>query len=73
MPNLFVDGAGAQPLTVDPVLVTAADLAAYVHDLLDARGLRPVLTPETRAAAEHAAALLLGAFAVSETRAPDQP
>lgn len=67
MPNLFIDQDGAHPLDVEPnpaalVPVNASDLAAYVYDLLDARGLSPVLTPETRVAAEHAAALMLAAF-----------
>lgn len=62
--NLFVDSTGAHQIDAQPVPIAPGDLAAYVFDLLEARGLCPVLTPETRDAAEHAAALLLGAFAI---------
>lgn len=39
-----------------------ADLAAYVRDLLIARGLNPASSPEAISAAEHGAAILLAAY-----------
>lgn len=45
-----------------PPPVAASDLAAHVHDLLQGRGLQPLLTVETRAEAETAAAWLLAAY-----------
>jgi hypothetical protein len=64
MSNVYVDRTSTHTLADDPVPVSAGDLAAYVHDLLDARGLNPVLTRESRDAAEHAAALMLAAYGV---------
>ncbi|EXG80028.1 hypothetical protein [Cryptosporangium arvum] len=65
MPNLYADAAGTHPLSAEPIPVSPDDLVAWVHDLLAGRGLAPALTPETRDAAEHAAALLLGALGVA--------
>lgn len=69
MAIIYLGSSGA--VSLDPpdgscgLPLTAADLAAFVFDLLAARGQDPVLTPETMDAAQHAAGLLLGAFNVT--------
>jgi len=49
------------PQPIDPQLaLTAGDIVALVAQHLEITGARPALTIESRDAAEHAAALLLG-------------
>lgn len=53
--------ATLQPEPTDPHLaLTAGDVVALVAQQLEVSGARPALTTESRDAAEHAAALLLG-------------
>jgi hypothetical protein len=69
--------ATLQPEPTDPHLaLTASDIVALVAQHLEVNGARPALTTESRDAAEHAAALLLGTLgapAVSPAPIEDVP